>query len=99
MTTSTKRVIADGPLRAEICRLARLVPDIDRADDAIAELVAAFTVYRSYLPLGAEYLEQALKLAAHRRPVPRPDPVATRRTPAGQWVRAVRPASSRPAEW
>ena len=64
----TKRGIADGILRSEILRIARLVPQIAGADDAIAELAACFPVYRSYLPYGAEYLEEAFADARHRRP-------------------------------
>ncbi|WP_382304205.1 malto-oligosyltrehalose synthase [Herbiconiux sp. UC225_62] len=73
----TKRGIADGILRAEVLRLAR---DIDRAGglptptessvlaDALAELLACFPVYRSYLPNGREQLEHALALARDNRP-------------------------------
>ncbi len=68
MTTVTKRAVADGILHSEVLRLARLVPDIDRADDAIAELLANFSVYRTYLPLGREYLDEAVAAATRRRP-------------------------------
>ena len=68
MTRSTKRAVADGILRSEVLRLARLVPDITGADDAIAELLSSFTVYRTYLPLGREYLEQATDRAVANRP-------------------------------
>ena len=64
----TRRGIADGILRSEILRIARLVPDIDDAADAIAEVTASFPVYRSYLPYGVEHLEAALAEAAERRP-------------------------------
>ncbi|NQX28484.1 malto-oligosyltrehalose synthase [Microbacteriaceae bacterium VKM Ac-2854] len=64
----TKRGIADGILRSEVLRLARLVPDIAGADDAIAELLACFPVYRSYLPYGAEHIEHARAYAATSRP-------------------------------
>ncbi|MDP9026881.1 MAG: malto-oligosyltrehalose synthase [Actinomycetota bacterium] len=37
-------------------------------EDAIAELLACFPVYRSYLPFGAEHLEAALADARTRRP-------------------------------
>lgn len=64
-----KRDVADGILRSEVLRLARLVPEIDRADDAIAELLSCFGVYRSYLPRhGAEYLAEAVDAAVARRP-------------------------------
>ncbi|MGD8167358.1 malto-oligosyltrehalose synthase [Herbiconiux sp. P16] len=73
----TKRGIADGILRAEVLRLAR---DIERAGglptptestvvaDALAELLACFPVYRSYLPNGREQLDHALALARSNRP-------------------------------
>ena len=64
----TKRGIADGILRSEVLRVARLVADIEGADDAIAELAATFPVYRSYLPHGAEHLDHALDDARRRRP-------------------------------
>ena len=68
MTRSTKRAVADGILRSEVLRLARLVPDIDRADDAVAELLSSFSVYRTYLPLGEQYLDEALAFATATRP-------------------------------
>jgi len=64
----TRRGIADGILRSEILRIARLVPGVVQADDAIAELTACFPVYRSYLPYGAEHLETAAADATRRRP-------------------------------
>jgi (1->4)-alpha-D-glucan 1-alpha-D-glucosylmutase len=65
---ANKRAIADGILRSEVLRLARLTPGIDDAADAIAELIAWFPVYRSYLPIGLEHLETAARLASMRRP-------------------------------
>lgn len=64
----TKRAIADGILRSEVLRIARLVPDIERADDAIAEVAACFPVYRSYLPHARNYLDAAIGEARRRRP-------------------------------
>lgn len=68
LTHDTRRAIADGILRSEILRIARLVPQVDGADDAIAELTACFPVYRSYLPYGAAHLADAMDVAATRRP-------------------------------
>ena len=68
MTRATKRAVADGILRSEVLRLARLVPSIPQADDAIAELLSSFSVYRTYLPLGAEYLTEAVERACVARP-------------------------------
>ena len=69
MTGSTKRAVADGILRSEVLRLARLVPDVPEADDAIAELLSSFAVYRTYLPDGYSDLEHALSTATARRPL------------------------------
>jgi (1->4)-alpha-D-glucan 1-alpha-D-glucosylmutase len=73
MIQGTKRAITDGMLRSEVLRLARLIPagaDLaeDTAEDALAELLTCFPVYRSYLPDGAEYLEEAAIAAQVRRP-------------------------------
>ncbi|MEO6533882.1 MAG: malto-oligosyltrehalose synthase [Pseudolysinimonas sp.] len=68
----TKRAIADGILNSEVRRLERElhavgVTDVS-VDDATAELLACFPVYRSYLPYGREHLDAALVDARHRRP-------------------------------
>jgi (1->4)-alpha-D-glucan 1-alpha-D-glucosylmutase len=73
MIRGTKRMIADGILRSEVLRLARLVPashglSVEAAADAIAEIIASFPVYRSYLPVGAEVLKEACGSAAEHRP-------------------------------
>jgi (1->4)-alpha-D-glucan 1-alpha-D-glucosylmutase len=70
----TKRRVADGILRSEVLRLdrdfhrdrERQYPDL--VADALAELLACFPVYRSYLPVGLPYLEEAAELAKHHRP-------------------------------
>ena len=63
-----KRMVVTTILQAEISRLARLVPEVDEAEAAIAELAIAFPVYRSYLPLGAQYLAEAVRRATARQP-------------------------------
>jgi len=68
MTRSTKRAVADGALRSEVLRLARLAPEVPDADDAIAELLSSFSVYRTYLPDGAKYLDEAADRARFSRP-------------------------------
>jgi (1->4)-alpha-D-glucan 1-alpha-D-glucosylmutase len=76
----TKRAIADGILRSEVLRLERDLgrsveqvtsdegPEISAVADALAELLACFPVYRSYLPLGLEHLQEAARLAREHRP-------------------------------
>ncbi len=77
LTHRTKRKIADGILRAEVLRLEREVRAADAwgdagapadAADAIAELLACFPVYRSYLPDGLEHLGAAAERAKQHRP-------------------------------
>jgi (1->4)-alpha-D-glucan 1-alpha-D-glucosylmutase len=81
MIHGTKRAVADGMLRSEVERLARLVPGIvpgedadgedhddHRVQDTLAELLACFPVYRSYLPTGREYLDSAAGEVRRRRP-------------------------------
>ncbi|MBB5747803.1 malto-oligosyltrehalose synthase [Micrococcus sp. TA1] len=81
MIHGTKRAVADGMLRSEVERLARLVPGVipgeqadgeehgeHRVQDALAELLACFPVYRSYLPTGREHLDDAAAEARRRRP-------------------------------
>jgi (1->4)-alpha-D-glucan 1-alpha-D-glucosylmutase len=73
MIRGTKRGITDGILHSEMLRLARLVPagtglTREAATDALSEIIAAFPVYRSYLPEGEEILKEACGLAVRRRP-------------------------------
>jgi len=63
-----KRLVATTILQAEVRRLARFLPEIDDAVAALTELTIAFPVYRSYLPVGAEYLAQAVQRATARQP-------------------------------
>ncbi|MET0811479.1 MAG: malto-oligosyltrehalose synthase [Microbacterium sp.] len=66
---TTKRMIADTIQVSEIRRLVRELPEpIPRAADALAELLASFPVYRSYLPAGIENLHAAVAEASIRRP-------------------------------
>ena len=71
----TKRGIADGILRSEVLRLERdlgapvaELGAMSPTSDALAELLACFPVYRSYLPLGIEHLHTAARLAVEYRP-------------------------------
>ncbi|MCU1554129.1 MAG: treY [Arthrobacter sp.] len=73
MIRGTKRRITDGILHSEMLRLARLVPagaglPLEASADALSEIIAAFPVYRSYLPAGADVLKEACELAVRRRP-------------------------------
>jgi maltooligosyltrehalose synthase len=78
----TKRAVADGILGSEVRRVVReSTPQVEEVAqqpsrdqgtddlvDAVAELVACFPVYRSYLPEGREHLDHALADARRRRP-------------------------------
>ena len=73
----SKLTVAEGLLNSETRRIAREVldmlepaarPDPDALADAIAELLADLSVYRSYLPEGREQLERAFDAARRRRP-------------------------------
>lgn len=68
MVLGTKRAVADGILQAEVRRVARDA-DLDRPEvhDAVAELLACFPVYRSYLPEGRAHLAEAFARARDRR--------------------------------
>ncbi|HZC70968.1 MAG TPA: malto-oligosyltrehalose synthase [Jatrophihabitans sp.] len=55
-------------LRAEVRRMAALAQVVERADEALAELLVAFPTYRSYLPEGADRLATALERARAARP-------------------------------
>lgn len=61
--------VATGMELSELYRLTALAPDAEHAHDAIAELLACFPVYRSYLPAdGQQYLRDAVVAATARRP-------------------------------
>ncbi len=78
----TKRAVADGILRSEVSRITRELqaPGVSTGStdvaslsaelvaDAVAELLACFPVYRSYLPEGRKHLDHALAQARSRRP-------------------------------
>ncbi|UFN46061.1 malto-oligosyltrehalose synthase [Nocardioides okcheonensis] len=76
MVHDNKRAVADGILHSEVLRITREVtthlgddaPDEDAVADAVAELLACFPVYRSYLPEGRAHLEEAFALAREQRP-------------------------------
>ncbi len=62
-----KRLVATTILRAEVLRIARLA-GVDDAAAALTELLVALPVYRSYLPDGRAYLDEAFARARARRP-------------------------------
>lgn len=72
MIHATKRAVADGILHSEVRRIVRELPSlgsgVEELEDAVAELLACFPVYRSYLPEGREHVQQAFDLAGEHRP-------------------------------
>jgi (1->4)-alpha-D-glucan 1-alpha-D-glucosylmutase len=73
MVHDTKRAVADTILGSEARRIVRELGPVadgptDALVDAVAELLACFPVYRSYLPEGRAHLDAAFDLAAARRP-------------------------------
>ena len=76
MIHGTKRDVADGILQSEVRRIVReILPVVEPVEtteaalrDAVAELLACFPVYRSYLPEGREHLDAAFDSARRRRP-------------------------------
>jgi (1->4)-alpha-D-glucan 1-alpha-D-glucosylmutase len=78
MVHDNKRAVADGILHSEVMRITREVErvlhtrdesvDEDAVADAVAELLACFPVYRSYLPEGRDHLDQAFARAREQRP-------------------------------
>ncbi|MFF8187381.1 malto-oligosyltrehalose synthase [Microbacterium sp. NPDC016588] len=71
----TKRRIADTIQVSEIRRIVRGLPAALREEfaaadlqDALAEILACFPVYRSYLPAGRVHLDAAVGEAEERRP-------------------------------
>ncbi|WP_406080580.1 malto-oligosyltrehalose synthase [Micromonospora sp. NBC_00858] len=70
LTHDTKLAAATRLLAAELTRLAALAPEVpsEQARAALAELAAAFPVYRGYPPHGARHLAAARSEAGRRRP-------------------------------
>jgi (1->4)-alpha-D-glucan 1-alpha-D-glucosylmutase len=68
MVHDNKRAVADGILHSEVLRITRELEGDDHTADAVAELLACFPVYRSYLPEGQHHLDEAFAAARSRRP-------------------------------
>jgi (1->4)-alpha-D-glucan 1-alpha-D-glucosylmutase len=69
----SKREVTDGMLGSEVARLVRVIGelpgvDVGRQTEALAELLASFPVYRSYLPDGREHLDATVAAVRERRP-------------------------------
>jgi (1->4)-alpha-D-glucan 1-alpha-D-glucosylmutase len=67
MEEEARRLVTDTILVAEMRRIGALV-SAPEAPAAVAELMIAFPVYRSYLPEGADHWAQAVERAKARRP-------------------------------
>ncbi|MGY2082545.1 malto-oligosyltrehalose synthase [Blastococcus sp. SYSU DS0539] len=73
-----KREVTDGMLGSEVARLVRVIGELGGAGggavpvaeqtEALAELLASFPVYRSYLPDGREHLDATVAAVRERRP-------------------------------
>jgi (1->4)-alpha-D-glucan 1-alpha-D-glucosylmutase len=68
-----KREVTDGILGSEVARLARIVGELpgvpaEQVTEGLAELLASFPVYRSYLPDGREHLDATVSAVRERRP-------------------------------
>ncbi|WP_245753581.1 malto-oligosyltrehalose synthase [Geodermatophilus ruber] len=68
-----KREVTDGMLGSEVARLVRVIgelPGVPAAEqtEALAELLASFPVYRSYLPDGREHLDATVAAVRAHRP-------------------------------
>lgn len=63
-----KRVVASTILSAEVQRLATLAPQVPDSVETLTELLVAFPVYRSYLPDGEAYLDEAAEAVRRTRP-------------------------------
>lgn len=78
LVRASKRHVADTILHAEVRRIAReiaveleVVPDRpwrEPVEEVLVELLAAFPVYRSYLPGGRQHLHQAADVVRADRP-------------------------------
>jgi (1->4)-alpha-D-glucan 1-alpha-D-glucosylmutase len=68
-----KREVTDGMLGSEVARLVRVIGELPGVDagqqtEALAELLATFPVYRSYLPDGRQHLDATVAAVRERRP-------------------------------
>ncbi|MGY1667940.1 malto-oligosyltrehalose synthase [Geodermatophilus sp. SYSU D00696] len=68
-----KREVTDGSLGSEVARLVRVIGelpgiDVETEEEALAELLASFDVYRTYLPDGREHLDATVAAVRDRRP-------------------------------
>ena len=68
-----KREVTDGILGSEVARLVRVIGELpgvarDQQTEALAELLAFFPVYRTYLPDGREHLDATVAAVRARRP-------------------------------
>ena len=94
-----RRHAAGTLLRAEVDRIAELLPDLPapRRAEAVAELLGAFDVYRSYLPEGRDAWTRAVDRACDRRPDLAPELKAVdlqvREDPTGELAHRVQQTS------
>ncbi|WP_245177235.1 malto-oligosyltrehalose synthase [Geodermatophilus sp. DF01_2] len=78
LVRACKREVTDGILGSEVARLVRVIGELGGAgiaavdtgtqEEALAELLASFPVYRTYLPDGREHLDATVAAVRERRP-------------------------------
>lgn len=94
-TDHAARLHAATLLRTEMRRIAALVPP--HSEEAVAELLSAFAVYRTYLPEGLDEWVRAVDLAGERRPDLAPALAAldrhVREDPDGEAARRIQQTS------
>ena len=99
-----RRHAASTLLRAEVRRIVDLLPttphpgsSTTRCTEAVAELLCAFDVYRSYLPEGSHAWTRAVDRACDRRPDIAPElkaiDLCVREDPTGEIARRVQQTS------
>ncbi|HEV2778043.1 MAG TPA: malto-oligosyltrehalose synthase [Actinophytocola sp.] len=86
-----RRLVATTSLVAEMRRIAALVPDLP--EEAVAELMVAFPVYRSYLPEGLAHWAAAVDRVRAKWPIMSTVDQMVRARPDGELARRIQQTS------